>query len=266
MNDILQLATGTIPGRRHVGSGNLLVGKNNQDALGTAVSDDSFVAVVCDGCSSGAFSEFGARFAAATLPQMVIAEARKMDMEPEALTGVAFWDTMKAEILESLDPLARLMSVKSTHTSVVLDYFLFTIVGMLVTSSTTVIFSIGDGVFAINGKFHILGPHSENAPPYLGYDLLQEGRAPGFLIHECPTPLVRSALIATDGLAELLAKEPGAVDEVLGENLPPSLTPWLRKLNSEVVTLAEDDGRVHLTRRYGLLNDDTTIVAIRRNG
>jgi hypothetical protein len=137
---------------------------------------------------------------------------------------------------------------------------------MLVTSSTTVIFSIGDGVFAINDNFHILGPYPENAPPYLGYDLLEQGRAPGFLIHECPTSLVRSVLIATDGLAELLAKEPQCVDEVLGENMPPSLTPWLRKLNSEVVALAEDDGHVHLTRRYGLLNDDTTIVAVRRNG
>jgi serine/threonine protein phosphatase PrpC len=99
MNDILKMATGTIPGRRHVGSGNLLVGKNNQDALGTAVSDECFVAVVCDGCSTGAYSEFGARFTAATLPQMVIDEVRKTDMEAEALTGKAFWETIKFEML-----------------------------------------------------------------------------------------------------------------------------------------------------------------------
>lgn len=64
LQDKLQVAYGTVTGRDHTFGGNLVLGKSNQDAIATAWMDDAFVAVLCDGCSSGAHSEVGAQLTA----------------------------------------------------------------------------------------------------------------------------------------------------------------------------------------------------------
>jgi hypothetical protein len=280
MNDIYQLTAGTIPGRRHVGTSNLLVGKNNQDAYGMASSDQCLVAAVFDGCSSGAHSEVGAKIAAQLLPSLVLERAEQAEFDDEAIASVEFWDEVKESLIARLRAVVANMACDTRwHDTVVAQNFLFTIVGVVATRTKSLIFSIGDGVFAINEHFHQLGPFADNAPPYVGYELLDEkcGEQP-FLIHENVAPRFDSIVIGTDGLLELLdradAKVPGREETVGALSAiprndalfagPESLTPWLRRLNSEVVTLSEADGSLHLSRAYGLLSDDTTLIVVRR--
>jgi len=59
MLDVFEVAFGSVIGRNHV-----LGGKNNQDALRVIQKPGATIAVVCDGSSSGIFSEFGAQLGA----------------------------------------------------------------------------------------------------------------------------------------------------------------------------------------------------------
>lgn len=61
IRNLIEVATGTVTGRDHTFGGNLVLGKGNQDAIETAWTKDSFIAVLCDGCSSGEHSEVGAQ-------------------------------------------------------------------------------------------------------------------------------------------------------------------------------------------------------------
>jgi hypothetical protein len=280
MNDIYQLAAGTIPGRRHVGSSNLLVGKNNQDAYGMAFTDQCLVAAVFDGCSAGAHSEVGAKVAAQMLPNLVLTTAEQYQFDDDAIASAEFWRGIKENLLLRLRTVLDTMAPDARwHDAVIAQHFLFTIVGLIATRSKSVVFSIGDGVFAINERFHQLGPFPNNAPPYLGYELLENpGIEQSFLIHENVAPKFDSVVIGTDGLLELLdraeANIPGREEKVGALSAIPnndalfagaeSLTPWLRRLNSEVITLSESNGDLHLSRAYGLLSDDTTLIVVRR--
>ena len=66
--DLFEIAGGSVAGRSHV-----LAGKGNQDAYHWSVEERSLVAVVCDGCGSGAESEVGAALGA----RLLVAEAAR---------------------------------------------------------------------------------------------------------------------------------------------------------------------------------------------
>lgn len=282
MHDIYQIASGTVPGRRHVGSGNLLIGKNNQDAYGTALDAGCLVACVFDGCSSAEHSEVGAKIAASLLPESIRAAAQQVSYDRAELTKDSFWQDIKSEALRRLRNCAAEMSGADTLGATIARYFLFTIVGVLITKNATIFFSVGDGVFFINGSAHILGPFADNAPPYLCYDLIDHLERPSlpFALHELHGEVADNILIATDGLMQLIDKEhsqiPGKMQAVgslsdictnnrfFQDNPCESITPWLRQVNSEVVRFSFNSDEPLLQRCYGLLSDDTTIVAIRR--
>lgn len=44
--------------------------------------------------------------------------------------------------------------------------------GALITSQTSYLFSIGDGLIAVNGEIVRVGPFANNTPPYLAYELV----------------------------------------------------------------------------------------------
>ncbi len=67
--DRFEIAGGSVSGRSHV-----LAGKGNQDAYYWAGQETSLVAVVCDGCGSGASSEVGAELGARLLVAEVARE------------------------------------------------------------------------------------------------------------------------------------------------------------------------------------------------
>lgn len=264
MNDIYEVAAGTIPGRHHVGRGNLLVGKNNQDAYGIATNERYVVAIVFDGCSASQHSEVGAKLAAAVLPNIILGS----NASTKELSTTAFWQSVKTEVLRVFDQFAQLIDDKDSYADVISQYLLFTILGAVITENGAVIFSIGDGAFSINGVTSVIPEYPGNAPPYLCYGLL--GSNVNFQFESSPDP-VETLWIGTDGSIELLNKQrlnvPGKshkVGQISFNNH--SLTPWLRQLNSEVVVLSSEDGEPVLKRHHGLLNDDTTIVVVSKRG
>jgi hypothetical protein len=296
--DLFEIAAGSIVGRRHVGSGNLLIGKNNQDSLGVLRDSNYIVATVYDGCSSSIDAEVGAKIAARILPGIIASSLdrgqlrlcgnlRSIDKALEEIR-IRFLQRMRAIVWAIAAGDAPSRSKRSKEVSrqragqIVHDAFLFTVVAAVVTHETSIVFSAGDGFYAVNGVLEQLGPFADNAPPYLLYgDSNPQAR---FSLDEVlDTKSLQSLMLATDGLQDLVDKTeqniPGkreAVGELsrlwsddrffaAGVPISQRLTPWLRSLNSEVVKrVGVTDGHWELSRERGLLQDDLTIVSIRR--
>ena len=117
----------------------------------------------------------------------------------------------------------------------------------------TRIFGVGDGFFAVNGAPTRLDPGADNAPPYIGYTLVDPDRLiddpPSLspVVHRVvPTEAVDSIVVGTDGLADL----DRATLDALGSDD--------RYLENPM----------HLQRQLNVssrgLTDDTTAVIIRR--
>ncbi len=87
-------------------------------------------------------------------------------------------------------------------------YFLFTVVGALITEREAVFFSIGDGLISANDRLVTIGPYPDNAPPYLAYSLIPFHHcadASRFTVHlRVPTPELDRFVLGTDGATPLL--------------------------------------------------------------
>jgi hypothetical protein len=239
-----EIAGGSVAGRAHVAAG-----RNNQDAFCWASTADGVVAVVCDGCSSGPHSEVGAQLGARLLVQ---AATRLLGSN---LDAGDLLQQVGQDVLARLRLLAREMSTDaSTFARTVTDHFLFTIVGVLITTGGATTFSLGDGLVVLNGERTELGPFPNNEPPYLGYALLPSAPDRGasaqvpFTIHRSiPTSDVQSLLLGTDGAVEL---ETQFWSDERFFNNPDMVRRRLTVLSRGA--------------RGGLLSDDTTLVVIRR--
>jgi len=294
-----QISVGSVPGRAHIGSGNLLIGKNNQDAFALEVLDDCIIAIVQDGCSSGSHSEIGAQLGARVLSRLIYDSicGGALSAVTSACDATTQLERIRKKFLTKIVRIANCLEIpccKCTNSlrcscyakRLLHDFFLFTTVGLIVTEHSAIFFSIGDGLYAMNGEIRELGPFPENAPPYIAYALLPDAcdqfqNLLKFRVHAVlPTGELESALIATDGLKELLDREraliPGKskrvgsleqlwTDDRFFDDQPGEfITPWLRQLNSEVVRFNAAEGRME--RCLGLLSDDTTVIALRRHG
>ncbi len=236
-----EIAGGSVAGRAHVAAG-----RNNQDAFFWTTTASGLVAVVCDGCSGGPHSEVGAKVGARLIAQ---AAARLCDSK---LSVEELVERVRADVLARLRLLATEMGSESFARTVT-EYFLFTVVGLMVTRSSATTFSIGDGLVVVNGTRHKLGPFPNNEPPYLGYGLLAPG--PVFKVHaSVPTDDLDLLVLGTDGAFDLDSPDDGRAIEVL---------------SSDDRTFRNTDMvRRRLTvmrnRQRGLLADDTTLVVVRR--
>lgn len=265
MKALVEVAGGSITGRDH-----LLVGKNNQDAYYWVNSDEFAIAVVCDGCGSGAHSEVGAKIGAVLVVE-AIAKALASGVVDDA-----FWQQVQQNVLIQLQSLAKAMGSNLYRT--VSNYFLFTIVGALVTPIEAFVFSIGDGVIIVNGKLMQIGPFPGNAPPYLAYDLVNtSAESLPFQVHErLPIGQLESILIGTDGISDLIKIEacnlPGKEDKVgeinqfWQEDRYFKNTDMIRRhlslINRHITK--PDWQNQQVVREVGLLPDDTTLIVIRR--
>ncbi len=284
LTKIFEMAGGSVVGRDHVGPANLLLGKNNQDAYATYIGNDFACAVVCDGCSGGISSEVGAKIAARLVVEKLTWMARTAVTTrrfPKPM-DCRFWEVLKDEILYDIKILAK--NIGQSMTEVVTNYFLFTIVGVFMDMDNTVVFGIGDGVFAVNGELTRIGPFPGNEPPYLAYGGLVksslEETSPELLqikIHRTlPTDMVQSVLIGTDGVCDLIAaaeknipgkqKKVGGIHQFWQEDSYFKNSDAVRRklslTNSSVSTVNGETGTLSI--EHGLLPDDTTLVAIRR--
>lgn len=269
-----QVAAGSIVGRNH---SDPLVAKPNQDAFVHHSFEDMSFAIVCDGCSSGTHSEVGASLGARLIEQSISTRLRDAyqasQNDPEG-----FLERVRQDVLAEIRVLANRMGGSFTET--IGDYFLFTVMGALVTPEWTCVFSNGDGVYFVNGQAHSIGPFPGNEPPYFAYQLVQskfEPQALRFEVREFfSTHELSSLLIGSDGVSDLVSTAdknlPGR-DELLGDicqfweldryfTNSDNVRRRLALANQRSVRLDPDGQR--LVRENGLLPDDTTLVVIRR--
>ncbi|KGF73866.1 hypothetical protein DO97_05720 [Neosynechococcus sphagnicola sy1] len=268
MQGLFTVAAGSITGRDHQ-----WINKNNQDAYYLWRDSHSLIAVVCDGCGSRPHSEVGAKIGARLVVETI---RRSLIGAAMDLNTAGFWQQIRQEILGQLQQWA--IALGGDFVQTVLDYFLFTLAGTVITPTTTWIFSIGDGVIILNSQIQELGPFPDNAPPYLAYGLLASGAVnTEFQLHSpLPTPELQTLLIGTDGVSELMQIGhqclPGKqefvqpIDQFWQEDRyfsnPDCLRRRLTLINREVVRL--NPRSQQLEKQPGLLPDDTTLIVIKR--
>jgi len=267
-----QVAYGTMVGTEH-----LRLKKNNQDAFcvseGLIGGKFARVGVVCDGCGSQQSSEVGSKLAAPLLAHYI------MDCTTYARGDVERGLRLAEEnLLGDLRKLSHNMySANTGWNGTVSQTFLFTIIGFIITPEKTWIFSLGDGVYCINNDLHVK-EYEGNAPPYLGYRLIDSKYDHLRLtIDECiPTDEVQSLLIGSDGaaqLAELENKNIPGKDQLVGPlnqfweedkyfKNPDMIRRKLFLINRE--TVRPNWETKTLARHPGLLEDDTTLIVVRR--
>jgi len=192
-----------------------------------------------------------------------------------------FMGYIRESVLGQIQTLVKRMGGDFSRT--IQDYFLFTLVGAVITRHTTWIFSLGDGVAFVNGENVYNGSFAGNAPPYLAYGLVKttlhdaDPSLLQFRIHDVrPTESVQSLLIGTDGVMDFMR---GAERIVPGKNEPvgPLSQFWEEDryfknpdmMRRRLSLVGREGTHIDWERRVvekipGLLADDTTMVVVRR--
>ena len=244
-----------VAGGSVIGADHRSVLRNNQDAFALYAGDDGIVAVVTDGCSQGRFSEVGARLGAAWLSRHVPAIAR----ETLPAEGIACAAT--TGLIAYLGDVVRGLSAEVDLAGAINDMLLFTFVVAVVRSDRALVFGVGDGAYAVDGRTVVLDPGPDNAPPYAAYGLL--GPAPEPRVHfTCETGALTSLVIATDGAIDLIANASQTLaDGTLQGGLDRFAEDPRYARNASLV----QKRLVVIGERNGRLRDDTTVALIRRH-
>ncbi|MFA6158377.1 MAG: protein phosphatase 2C domain-containing protein [Candidatus Paceibacterota bacterium] len=285
------LARGTVIGRAHLQP---LGWRNNQDALcviNLLEPSGIAIAVIADGCSSGAekgkvsHNEVGAKIASSIVAQSILRHLprylQRVDQGGDSLT-FPYWEDVRQDALSHIRVIASAMDASLPR--VVMDYFLFTLIGFVVTPHGAFVFSIGDGVYCLNGQVTRLEPAEGNKPAYVGYGLLrsdQHDSDPEACKFKVPvavlTESVESILVGTDGLGDFVhaaeARLPGKKDIVgpLSQfweqdhyfTNPDQVRRTLALVNN--ASSVPDWGQRVMQHEPGLLSDDVTLAVIRRS-
>ena len=207
------------------------------------------IAIVCDGCSSGASSEVGARLGA-----MVFAQKLRARLDAgECIRERSVWEATRAEVASLLA--AAIGTTKIIDAQDVHDHLLFTIVAAAITHEGAAVWALGDGAYAIDDHSQVLGPFANNEPPYLAYDLLGTAATAHFEVFDRATRIV----VATDGIEDL--------DRDLGMFAAPELVAHPDGLRRRLSQLARSDERIdwreqRVVRTPALLQDDLAIAII----
>jgi hypothetical protein len=233
-----------------------------------ARNDLSTVGIVTDGCGSSSYSEVGAKLATRLLAESIQAEASR---NPAKIN----WQRIRQHLLADLDALARRMG--GSYRRTVEDYFLFTVVGVLLDQTMATFFAIGDGVVIVNGETQQLGPFAENMPPYVGYGLIGDSiREKGLadqrfeIIQQVKLTDLQHFLIGCDGVIDLMhvaerclpgsSQTVGGIEQFWQQDRyygNPEL------INRRLKLVARDWPRHD--PEPGLLPDDTTLIVGRRS-
>lgn len=251
--------SGSIIGRDHV-----RCQRNNQDGVALRATDESLIAVVADGCSSGRYSEVGARLGSCWLAEWApffIERRGRRELE------LALYE-LTVSLLRYLSLTADWLRPANTAWAATLqDYFLFTFLVSVVNSDETIVFGIGDGVYSVNGDATVLDSGPRNAPPYVAYNLVASPHVSESLSvfpelhYRGPTDELRSLIVATDGANELVEKQDRQLKDGshVGGLLPFEREP--RYLNNASLVHKR---LVVIGEGNRCLQDDTTVALIRR--
>lgn len=291
MRELFEFTAGSVPGRHHLGRHPNLQGLNNQDAHGAKIRDDYAILVVSDGCGSGDYSEFGSRFLTnatiSVFDEMLATQARTR-FEFDTFCGSDEWFHIAyRRIVERIQTVAQ---ASIGHVPIgrrdefVRSHMLATLIGAVVLPEHTYVVSIGDGLYAINGSIKVIEPDENNVPPYIAYTLVDGVSAPAgsyrFTVQaKLPTSSIDTLLLGTDGCVEIEKKAdrklPGK-KEVSGGlgwfwsdaafSNSAKVERRLRLLNREPTTPrgAIGSGIAGIETHRGLLEDDTTLISMRR--
>lgn len=261
----------SVPGTRHTLPGSP-AWKNNQDAYAWRYFDNEvLIAVVCDGCSAGETSELGAQLTAKYLVKLIGEELGNLVRDFS-------WAKIKELLVGYLRSIIEELTIdKSEVCPIIEQCFLCTIIGVIVTPFDITIFSVGDGVWALDGNFHTLGPFPENKPPYLMYAVTgsevtdEASELLDFTVRTFSDTTITTVLIGSDGVLDMVSahekkacypgttKSVGPIERLFAPeffNNPDNLRRHLALMNRETV----ENGKIVC----GLLPDDTTAVLIHR--
>lgn len=265
--DRWQIAGASVPGAEHRRSD-----RPNQDALTWRRTEDAVVAVVADGCGSGAHSELGARLGA----HLWVTSALRRVERGQSLDNPRTWNDVSGDVLAGLEPLVAALG--DERGPAIGSHLLFTLVAAVITEGQVAVVAIGDGLVMVNDTCHPLGPFPENRPPYLGYGLLPGRACPETrLVHVGAAAAVHRLLLGTDGVLDLRERAslpvPGTPEPV-GEltqffdarcfRHADAMRRRLARIQREHMDVRWDEEQ--LVRTRGVLPDDTTLIALRRDG
>lgn len=249
---VARLVIASVTGARHH-----RLPRNGQDAASSSASDDVAVVVVCDGCSSGASSEVGARLGTTLFARSLVAQLRTGAHVADAQT----WAAVRGDVVRALTELLERMP--GDRERVIRDLLLFTIVAAAVTREGAAVWALGDGAYWFGneaypgGATSVLGPFADNAPPYLAYDLLGEPHEAHF---DVAPGSCDSIVVATDGVLDLdTGLERFAADRYLEH--PDALRRELALLARPIERIDWDERRV--VRTPAVLQDDCAIGVLR---
>lgn len=257
LHDDFELAYGGAVGKDHRHAH-----RNYQDGVHVVRDSMCTVTVVADGCGSGSHSEVGAQIGA-----RLAAEALRREASYDERATIN-WRKVTLDLLASLDVLANRMGDDIRR--VVEDYFLFTIVGVVLAGKTATFFALGDGVIVINGNVTPIGPFPDNRPPYLGYGLLGANYEMP-LIRVIDLEELENFLVGCDGALDLVKAEASYLPGLEPQTVGPISQFWQDNryfsgnpdLVSRRLRLAARDWP-RQAPQPGLLADDTTLVVGRR--
>ena len=275
-----QIAGASVLGARH-----LKIGKNNQDCTLWLRNTDYIIALVSDGCSSGPHSEVGSKIIAPIFAKVLasyLARPHASLSDENLFRHDWLWENVRQDVLAHVRLLAQ--SMDDNLIATICQYFLCTILGVVITPSSTCIFGCGDGLYSINGDLHVLGPFPGNKPPYLCYGITGSdvtNTNPSLLGIQrhliCPTDEVKTLLIGTDGVADLInsaeqnlpgrEEKIGDISQFWTDDIYFSNPGWMRNVLTTINTEKRKPVWEERTimKYQGLLPDDTSLIAIRNN-
>jgi hypothetical protein len=258
MDTLIRTAAAAVIGARHQRAA-----RNGQDAVATWASNGDSggaVVVVCDGCSSGASSEVGARLGASLFAGAVAARLQA----GESPGAAAMWCGARADVIATLAALLERMP--GDRAQAISESFLFTVVAAAATRDAAAVWALGDGAYSfgdpsLRGGTRVLGPFADNAPPYLAYDLLGDPR-PAHL--DLAPPGWTSIVIATDGATDL--EGPAGLERFAA----PELVDRPDALRRRLALLARTGERIdwierRVVRTPAALQDDCAIGVLHRS-
>lgn len=254
MRVVFGVSSGSVVGREHV-----RLGRNNQDGVAVRADDQRLAAVVTDGCSSSKYAEVGARLGATFIAGEVL---RLLRAGKPPTMELAYATTRS--LVTYLDTVAQGLSPDDAEREDLIgEYLLFGYLCLAIDGQRACIFGVGDGVFSLNGDIHVLDPGPDNAPPYVGY-LLMNGRsrsASPVLHIQTKVELVETMMIGTDGLLDLErtpdlplkdGDRQGGIEQFEEDA---SLISTAGRLQRRLSILGDTNHR---------MRDDTTVVVVRR--
>ena len=252
------IAAGTVIGGRHLNEG-----KANQDSFIYSKEEDYLIGIVCDGCGSSKYSTVGANFGCMSMVSMI---KSLLDNDIETNFKKAF-PAIEAQLVDNIAVSAK--KIDGGFVDVIMDYFLFTTMGFIMTPQKTTIFYVGDGVYFVNGIEHVIGPYPNNAPPFVAYQLVNNFLARprhdlNFVTQVYDTDHVHSLLIGTDGVTDLMqaSEEPiPNTNDKIGDISQFWSKPRYFKNQGIDPPISK---QLILINQDGLLTDDTTMVTVKK--